>query len=485
MKVRAPAVAGLFYDNNASHLVAQLSNWLPAVQSTESKLPNLSAIIVPHAGYRFSGAIAALAYQALQQQVSCFKRVILLGPSHKVAFNGCALSSCDAFATPMGMSMIDQACNQQLAHHQEFVYLAAAHAKEHSLEVQLPFLQHLLPHCPIVPIVTGRIEPARLAAHLAPIWDPHTLLVISSDLSHFHPYHEAQRMDQHTCAQISACAATITAQQACGSTAINTLLLMAKAAHYQLTLLDAINSGDRAGDKQRVVGYASYTATQTQHIASSVGKAKKRPSKQQATQPTINDSVDFEQLTHEEMHRLLVIAKQALTYQVRQQAIPELDLDKLPYNLQRRGACFVTLEVNGALQGCLGTLAAINPLALEVHQRAIASCSKDTRFKQIRESQLPSLSIEVSVLSANQKLQVPSEQALCRYLKQHQCGVILAEAGKRAVFLPQVWEKLPEPAQFLRHLKLKGGWPAHYWSPEMQVYIFQVRKTKANYSDIM
>lgn len=484
MKVRSPAVAGLFYDNNAKHLVAQLSNWLPAVQqSTESKQPNLSAIIVPHAGYRFSGAIAALAYQALQQQSASFQRVILLGPSHKVAFNGCALSSCDAFATPMGMSMIDHACNQQLARHQEFVYSAAAHAKEHSLEVQLPFLQHLFPHCPIVPIVTGRIEPACLAAHLGPVWDPHTLLVISSDLSHFHPYHEAQHMDQHTCTQISACSATITAQQACGATAINTLLLMAKAAHCQLTLLDAINSGDRAGDKQRVVGYASYTATQRQHTASNAGK--KRATKRQTIPQTIHDSVDFEQLTQEEMHRLLVIAKQAVTYQVRQQAIPELDLGKLSHNLQRHGACFVTLEVNGALQGCLGTLAAINPLALEVHQRAIASCSKDTRFKPITESQLPSLSVEVSVLSANQKLQVPSEQALCRYLKQHQCGVILAEAGKRAVFLPQVWEKLPAPAQFLRHLKLKGGWPAHYWSPEMQVYIFHVRKTKANYSDIM
>ncbi|MGF1691746.1 AmmeMemoRadiSam system protein B [Photobacterium kagoshimensis] len=282
MNIRHPAVAGRFYDKSPTQLKTQLEAWLLPVQSSEnpplvntlsdklapSHIPSagtIRALIVPHAGYVYSGHVAAQAYQALRDAADTIKHVILIGPSHRYFFQGCALPTAEQFSTPLGNVTLNTQTIATLSEIEDFELSEQAHALEHSLEVQLPFLQTVLNDFSLLPILTSNVSPAKLAKLIDPLWQSDdTLLVVSSDLSHFHPYHKAQRIDRNTCHLIEHFEPALTPEQACGSTGINTLLLLAKQRGYQLTRLALNNSGDTAGDKEKVVGYVSYLISNTE-----------------------------------------------------------------------------------------------------------------------------------------------------------------------------------------------------------------------------
>ena len=255
MSTRPAAVAGQFYPADTDALTTQITGFLAAASSDASMaLPR--AIIVPHAGYIYSGLTAAFAYQAIAH--AAFQRVALFGPVHRVAFYGMAVPQHDRFQTPLGDIVINREAIAQLLNHAQVQNSDAAHAQEHSLEVQLPFLQTVLDSFELVPVCVGMVEPEAVAEVIAPfLADPDTLTVISSDLSHFHHYQQANALDAATLEQICSIRAVLNHEQACGATAVNALLLLAE--EYKLTprLLDYRNSGDSAGDKNRVVGYAS------------------------------------------------------------------------------------------------------------------------------------------------------------------------------------------------------------------------------------
>ena len=258
-QIRQPAVAGSFYPGQATALRHDITTLLAAAQAdagTTQALPK--ALIVPHAGYIYSGATAALAYARLAPGRSTIRRVVLLGPVHRVPVRGLALPGVAAFATPLGEIELDQDAIATLAPLRQVVVSTAAHAQEHSLEVQLPFLQTVLDDFKLVPLAVGDATPAEVAQVLAVLWGgPQTLIVISSDLSHFLPYSAAQAVDNNTVQQILSLNSSLTHQQACGGTPVNGLLLAARQHQLQPLLLGACNSGDTAGDKNRVVGYAS------------------------------------------------------------------------------------------------------------------------------------------------------------------------------------------------------------------------------------
>ncbi|QUN04988.1 AmmeMemoRadiSam system protein B [Shewanella yunxiaonensis] len=258
MNIRLPAVAGHFYQRDPVQLRSQIQRWLHN-ELHESK--SIKAILVPHAGYIYSGTTAALAYSLINRQKSRFNKVILVGPSHHYYFDGCALPVCEQFGTPLGQIVICQEHRQQLQHVPLVIFSDEVHQNEHCLEVQLPFLQSCLNRFQLTPIVTSNISAEALATVIAPLWQEDTLLVISSDLSHYHSYAEANEIDQHTCDKIEHFQASISPEEACGATGVNALLILAARHHYQLRLLQRINSGDSAGDKSRVVGYASYIVT--------------------------------------------------------------------------------------------------------------------------------------------------------------------------------------------------------------------------------
>lgn len=256
--IRQPAVAGAFYPGLARILADDVTALLSAAYSPlGKKLPK--AIIVPHAGYIYSGGTAAHAYSTLVAGRGQISRVVLLGPVHRVPVRGLALPDTEVFATPLGNIPIDQEAVALLGGLPQITTSAAAHAQEHSLEVQLPFLQVVLGHFALVPLAVGDATASEVAEVLDVLWGgPETLIVVSSDLSHFLPYEIAQAVDQQTAQRILELHGPISHEQACGGTPINGLLLAARCHNLHPYLLDIHNSGDTAGNKERVVGYAAF-----------------------------------------------------------------------------------------------------------------------------------------------------------------------------------------------------------------------------------
>lgn len=253
--VRSPAVAGKFYPGSPSALRSRVEGLLRDVSPERGPAPK--AVIAPHAGYIYSGPTAAVAFQALAGQP--IERVVLLGPAHRVPVRGLALPGADAFATPLGEVPVDAAGAAAVSDLPQVTTFPEAHAAEHSLEVELPFLQVLFPGVPVLPIVVGDADGDEVAEVLDRLWGgAGTAIVISSDLSHYLPYDVARRVDRETADEILALEGPLHSRQACGAWPINGLLVVARRRGLMPRLLDLRNSGDTAGDRGRVVGYGAF-----------------------------------------------------------------------------------------------------------------------------------------------------------------------------------------------------------------------------------
>lgn len=254
---RQPVVAGIFYPDAASDCRHAVTTLLQQALAPETPIPK--ALIVPHAGYIYSGAVAAVAYKKLLQHRQRFSRVVLIGPSHRVAFRGVAIPEADVFRTPMGDVALDTAELERLRKFAGVIVSAAAHQHEHSLEVQLPFLQAALDHFSLVPLVAGDTSVATVASIIDYFWhQPQTLIVVSSDLSHYLDYEHARSADRDTAEMIEGLRPGLTGEQACGCNAINGLLQHAALVDAQIECVDLRSSGDTAGDHSRVVGYGAF-----------------------------------------------------------------------------------------------------------------------------------------------------------------------------------------------------------------------------------
>lgn len=259
--VRPAAVAGTFYPGDPPALAAEVTSYLSQAAPSASRLPK--AIIAPHAGYIYSGPIAASIYARLAPLRGRIRRVVLAGPAHRVYVAGIAVPSVSAFASPLGEVPLDRAAIDSL---RAFPFVESsdrAHAHEHSLEVHVPFLQSVLGSFSLVPLVVGDAAPGEMAQVLDALWGgEETLIVVSSDLSHYLPYREAQRRDHATAEAIHALDATLRPEEACGAAPINGLLRAARARGMACEIVDVRNSGDTAGDRDRVVGYGSFAFTE-------------------------------------------------------------------------------------------------------------------------------------------------------------------------------------------------------------------------------
>ena len=257
MITRPAAVAGYFYEAEANRLRDHVTQLLGAETAVSTQLPDV--LIVPHAGYVYSGSTAASAYRCLMHQPEKIQRVLLIGPAHRVYVAGMAIPSVDAFATPLGKVELDRAELDRMATLPGVEVSDEAHRQEHSLEVQLPFLQVTLSRFSLIPVLVGGADPGTVAALIDSLEvDDNTLVLISSDLSHFLQYDVARDVDASTCSKIIEKTTTLTGEQACGARAINGLMASRLARDLQVELLTACNSGDTAGSRDRVVGYASF-----------------------------------------------------------------------------------------------------------------------------------------------------------------------------------------------------------------------------------
>jgi MEMO1 family protein len=260
--IRQPAVAGSFYPARRESLDAGIHAFLAsAPNNTSTDRPK--ALIVPHAGYIYSGHTAAAAYASLVKYSAGITRVVLIGPAHRIPIQGVALPSVNAFGTPLGTVELDKEAIKAIAGMKQVEVSAASHAAEHSLEVQLPFLQTVLGKFKLVPLLVGDANADDVSDVLDKIWGgSETLIVVSSDLSHFLTYEDAQAIDQNTTDSILSLEPLRSYEQACGAIPINGFLISAKRHHLRPRLIELCNSGDTAGDKNRVVGYASFAFTE-------------------------------------------------------------------------------------------------------------------------------------------------------------------------------------------------------------------------------
>jgi AmmeMemoRadiSam system protein B/AmmeMemoRadiSam system protein A len=444
---RPAAVAGLFYPAAPDALGSAVHTMLASASS--AALPgNASpkALVVPHAGYVYSGATAAQAYAALKPIADRVTRVVLIGPAHRVAFRGVAVPGATHFFTPLGPVEVDRVACEALLQSSCVVRSDAAHAAEHALEVQLPFLQVVLERFTVVPLVVGDAAAQEVADALERVWGgDETLIVVSSDLSHYLPYEAARRADDASLRQVFALAPDLDHSQACGATPINALMRVAARRGLVPHLLGACNSGDTAGDRDRVVGYAALAFTA---------------------------ALDSDR--HHRGRVLLAHARLAIHAAVASRTNRH-DLPDAAF-LDHPGATFVTLRRHGELRGCIGSLEAVRPLREDVAANARAAALRDPRFPPLTEAELDGLSVEVSLLSTPQPLTFLDEEDLLRQIEAARDGVVLEHGHRRSTFLPQVWEHLDDAREFLRLLKAKAGLPVDFWSDEIRVALYSVEK---------
>jgi len=454
VRVREAAVAGLFYPGEADRLSAAIDMYLARAQVEATG--ELKALICPHAGYEFSGLTAAHGYKLLAGRD--FKTVLLLAPSHYALFQGVYVTDTEAYRTPLGdMWVAPQAA--ELAKAPPFTSAPNAMVQrpgwwqqspakapalgqdtpetwEHSGEVQVPFLQKVLPGAKLVPTVFGQVDPAQAAAALANRLDDSMVIVASSDLSHYHPYAEAKTLDADCIQKILALQTELREEAACGAGPILTVVHLAKQKGWKPKLLDYRNSGDATGTKSgNVVGYAAIGFF-------AAGK---------------------ENFTAEERRQLLQLARQSLNAAANGGTMPVLDASFWPAKLRAPNGCFVTLTKGGQLRGCIGNILPHRPLYQAVAENARSAALNDGRFTPVTAAELSQIEIEVSVLTVPQAVSFSSPDDLLAKLRPHRDGVVLQVQGSGATYLPQVWSHFPDKAQFMNSLAEKAGCRPDAW----------------------
>lgn len=450
--IRQPAVANRFYPGDADQLAHAVDAFLSTKPESANDRPATppKILIVPHAGYIYSGATAGRAYALLKPWRSVIKRVVLLAPLHRVLVRGIALPEVLNYNTPLGNIPIDRVGLDSLAQLPWAVKSDLAHAEEHSLEVHLPFLQRALDDFELIPIGVGPCPVAPLAERIEQLWGGReTLIVVSTDLSHYLPYAQAQAKDRLTCERILNADADIDPESACGAYPLNAILHIARHRHLGIHLLEQCNSGDGPGNKARVVGYAAFALYETSFDA-------------EATTLGLG---------------LLHLARQAIDQRFNPaepaRFIPAPALAK---RLAEPGASFVTLTLGGHLRGCIGTLHAQRKLLEDIEKNALAAAFRDPRFPPLSAAEWARTQLEVSLLGEAQPLHFINEADALKQLRPGIDGLILSSGTHRATFLPQVWSQLPTPAEFMARLKQKAGLPADYWGDDIQLARYTVQK---------
>lgn len=470
--VRPPAVAGMFYPSNPKELDASVQFYLA---EAEQKLPSPGerapkAIIAPHAGYVYSGLTAAAVYNQLIPAREQIKRVVMMGPCHRVAVHGLALPGTQSFATPLGEVPLDMDAIAGIVALPQVQIFDDTHKQDHSLEVHLPFLQRVLGDFTIVPMIVGQASPEEVAEVLDRLWGGReTLILISSDLSHYLTYDDARKMDESTRLAIESMdPQALGEKQACGRHSIKGLMVVAREKKLTVSTADVRNSGDTAGSKDRVVGYGAWAFFEPE-------EDQPKPSAEESFGDQTQDLLD------KYGEALLTVGSRAILKTLKKNGQLKIDLASFPPELQNHGACFVTLNKDGKLRGCIGSIEAWRPLVTDVAENACRAAFRDTRFPNLTSDELiqDNISMHISVLSPQVPMQFDSEADLVGQLRPGIDGVILQDQNKRGVFLPVVWESLPEPQQFFNHLKRKAGLPMDHWSPTVKAWRYVTKSVNS------
>ncbi|HUT98863.1 MAG TPA: AmmeMemoRadiSam system protein B [bacterium] len=448
-KVRAPAVAGSFYPAPADSLRRQVTQLLQ--RAGAEPLLGVRALIAPHAGYVYSGAIAAGAYASIGE--NAFRRVVVIAPSHRVPFDGVSAFVGEAYETPLGLVEVDLEALAALAAAYPLESVTPAHGLEHSLEVQLPFIQLALPGTKLVPLLMGSqdVETARgLGAALAEsLGGADTLVAASSDLSHYHEDSMARVLDGVVAGHVRMLepeklleSVECERAAACGAGPMAAAMFYAHGVGATLArVISYATSGDVTGDRRQVVGYLSAVF----HMPGPKEEAH--------------------DLDREERRQLLHLAREALENHFAGRKPPELTEPSARLR-QKRGA-FVTLTEGGQLRGCIGYVEPVVPLWKAVREMAVAAATGDPRFPPVTAGELENLRLEISALSPLARCDDPSRVTVGRH------GLVVRQEGRSGLLLPQVpSEQGWDHEEFLTHTCRKAGLPPDAWKRGAELYTF-------------
>lgn len=445
--VRRPAVANQFYTGNPNKLRREVEKYL-AAGSPLKEAPQI--IISPHAGFVFSGPVAGIGFATIDKTVN---KVILIGPSHHKYFSGISIPDVDAYDTPLCQIPINKKDIKKLRSNSMVHAHVDAHSMEHCLEVQLPFLQVLLSDFTIIPIIVGNVEnPAQVADLVHPLIDKKTLVVISSDFSHFQPHKDAKKTDARSIETIMKGKAD-GFLDACGERPIRIAMHLAKKMNLKPKLLDARNSYETApqyGAGDRVVGYASIVYLPAKNNPSEDSKAEEKP-----------NSDESSKLSDKEKEFMLALARDALNKAVKGEKPPSPK--DIPAVAQEMCGCFVTLTKHGSLRGCIGYIEGIKPLYQAIIDNARNAALGDPRFPNVTPDELKDLKVEVSVLTKPEPFEYTSTDDLLNKIHANVDGIILKKGMRQSTFLPQVWNQLSDKVTFLEHLSMKAGLGRDEW----------------------
>jgi len=467
-RIRFPAVAGQFYPAEETKLAGMVRQFLNEKKGKPVS-GRIMGLISPHAGYIYSGTVAATGFRQIDPAT---KTVFVLAPSHWLPAAKASIMEVDAYRTPLGdipLSPIAATLRQQ----ELFSPLPDMDQKEHSLEVQLPFLQIMLKSFELVPITIGQVDPSRIAKALLPHIDEHTLIVASSDLSHYYPYHKAKLLDESCTRAITDMDFNRMAEsEACGKIPILALMEIARQKGWRPELIDYRNSGDTAGPPDQVVGYASIAFVSGGAKGNEKTRANKEGQEVKGGKSS-NDNDEgknergksaksgSESISEADRKMLLNLARCVIKNTLSKEKDP-LPENLSPYLREKRG-CFVTLHKRGQLRGCIGTITPEQRLCDCVKENAFNAAFRDPRFSPLSKSELDEIEIEISILTPPKELKFSDAEDLKRQLRPGVDGVILSQGWHRATYLPQVWEQLPDKESFLQSLCQKAGLPDDAW----------------------
>ncbi len=492
--VRPPAVAGSFYPGKADELRRAIGTYLAEADAKIPRQPGAvpKAIIVPHAGYIYSGLTAAAAYRTLAPARGIITRVVMMGPCHQVGVPGIALPSATAFRTPLGDVSVERAAINTISSLPAVAVIDATHKDDHALEVHLPFLQVVLGDFKIVPMIVGGSTAEDVARVLEALWGgPETLILISSDLSHYLPYDAARKIDDATRQAIERIdALALGDNQACGRHSIKGLMLVARAKGLTVSTADIRNSGDTAGPKDRVVGYGSWLFHEPKTtMVSQAPTARKRPiinvihppKAVPRSQPADGDPVS-ETRALLDRHGPFVL-KHAARAILAKLNVAGAAAGPVAPELRAPGASFVTLQKDGKLRGCIGSVVAHRPLIDDIAENAVRAAFHDPRFPKLSLDEIKAhlVHVHISVLSPQAPMSFTSEADLLSQIRPNRDGLVLQDQGQRSVFLPSVWESLPDVRLFLNQLKRKAGLPETHWSDTVQVWRYATEDIRSEH----
>ena len=449
--------AGSFYPQDPE----ELNKLLDSYKEDRQVEYRSKAIIVPHAGYMYSGHAAMAGFQYLEPGENIF----IIAPSHHESFNNIAMPEYTFFETPLGNLEVNNRLIAEIAENFPCIIADEVFDKEHAIEVQLPFLQNLFhPHrqsaadfvknlkkigrkIRIVPILTGNCDYRLISDLISTYWE-NSSFVISSDLSHYYTLQQCRQIDTYTATIIETGRIEFLQQpQACGLIGIKGLVDFANNNDCTMIRAEMYNSGDISPEKDKVVGYGSwflYPGSRNDFIEKNYSKY------------------------------VLETAKKSIISEMNgKEYIPR----QIPSVLTEYGASFVTLKLNGELRGCIGSIYPTKPLILDIIDNAANAAFRDSRFAPLGEEELDRLELSVSILSAIERINFKDERDLLSKIYPH--GVIIAEKDKRAVYLPVVWEQLPDREIFLNSLKEKAGLPPNYFSKTIEAYKFSATSISA------